>query len=459
MSGSDSSHIETDRDARDILACKRRIERLEQENTRLKVQLKQEQENDQSDLELALLKDISGAIVSELDLQRVLNLVVQKARELVDAETVLVPKISEDRQTYCYVAASGKNADAIINTCFPIRTGMCGWVMTNELPVLFGEGSVFEIDESTRWEKGQDSALLVPLFGKTRIIGGLSALGKRNGASFTRRDLDLFTLFANQVSIAIENASLVNSMQTMLDSLEQRVEARTSELVEINRELEFFCYSASHDLRTPLRGIDGYSHILIEEYADSLDDTARQYLQRIRVASQQMGVIIDALLRLSNVVRTPLKCESVNLSELAAVIVQHCRESDPERDVRIDIAPDLVCMGDPDLLKIALTNLIGNAWKYTSKSERAAIEVGGRMEEGNKTFFVSDNGCGFDMEYKDKLFEPFQRLHPVDSYDGTGVGLAITQRIISRHGGHIRGVSEAGTGATFSFTLPENKMK
>jgi len=442
----------------DLSEYQQRIDRLEQENHRLRARLRHSGEADQTSLELSLLKDISSAIVSELDLQRVLDLVVQKALEIIHADTMLIPMISEDRREYSYMAASGENADAIINTCFPIQTGMCGWVLTHEQPLLYGEDIPFALDESTHWEQGETSALLVPLFGKNRIIGGLSALGKDDGGSFTQKDLDLITLFANQVSVAIENASLVQELRSTLDSLELRVIERTAELTATNRELESFCYSVSHDLRTPLRGIDGYSCILLEDYHSRLDDTARQYLQKIRTGSQQMGRVIDDLLRLSRVVRTSLKREYINLSSMANDIIQNLRSSAPDRAVNVDIAPDLECLGDSGLIEIALNNIIGNAWKYTGKSSHPVIEIGSRIENRHTEFFVRDNGCGFNMEYQNKLFEPFQRLQTEDDYGGTGVGLAIVQRIINRHGGRIRGVSEPGEGAIFIFSLNEDSQ-
>jgi signal transduction histidine kinase len=352
------------------------------------------------------------------------------------------------------VAASGKNADEILNTRLPIHVGMCGWVLTHETPLLFGQDAPFALDESTQWEKGQASALLVPLFGKNRIIGGISALGKAGGASFTKTDLDLITLFANQVSIAIENASLVEELRNTLDTLEQRIQARTAELTEINRELESFCYSASHDLRSPLRGIDGFSQILMDDYPQLLDEPARDYLERIRAASQRMGQIIDDLLRLSQVVRKSMRWEPVDLSAMAQRLVDRYRSQTPARAVSVKLAPDLHCDGDAELLEMALDNLLGNAWKFTQNVAQPSIEFGSRREEGETALFVCDNGCGFDMQYQGKLFQPFQRLHRQEEYPGCGVGLAIAERIVKRHGGRLWAVSAPGKGATFLFTLP-----
>jgi signal transduction histidine kinase len=441
-------------DAGHLMRYRQRSEQLERENRQLRRELSQHLRSETSARELAILKEVSNAIVSELDLSRVLVLVADKAREIIAADTVLVPMLSDDRREYRYVAASGKNADEILNTRLPIHVGMCGWVLTHETPLLFGHDAPFALDESTQWEKGQASALLVPLFGKNRIIGGISALGKAGGASFTKTDLDLITLFANQVSIAIENASLVEELRNTLDTLEQRIQARTAELTEINRELESFCYSASHDLRSPLRGIDGFSQILMDDYPQLLDEPARDYLERIRAASQRMGQIIDDLLRLSQVVRKSMRWEPVDLSAMAQRLVNRYRSQTPARAVSVKLAPDLHCDGDAELLEMALDNLLGNAWKFTQNVAQPSIEFGSRREEGETALFVCDNGCGFDMQYQGKLFQPFQRLHRQEEYPGCGVGLAIAERIVKRHGGRLWAVSAPGKGATFLFTLP-----
>lgn len=433
---------------------RQRICELEHEIEELRQRLDEQKLHDSKSRELAMLKDVSNAIVSELDLQRVLQMVADKAREIIQAETVLVPMISKDCSEYRYVAASGANADAILYTRFPIHVGMCGWVLTNESPLLYGKDEVFALDETTHWEQGQTSALLVPLMGKNRIIGGLSALGKNGGGSFSKDDLNMIILFANQVSIAIENASLVEELRNTLDTLEQRVEERTAELTSMNRELESFCYSASHDLRSPLRGIDGYSQILLDDYKAALDEHATHYLQRIRSGSQRMGQIIDDLLRLSKIVRKTMCPERIDLTTLAGRINERYKTHMPEREAQVDIEPALSCTGDPELIEMALENFISNAWKFTQGSGKPHIQIGQNLDAGTPFFFIRDNGCGFDMQYKDKLFEPFQRLHADCDYTGTGVGLALAERIINRHGGQVWAISEPEQGATFMFTLP-----
>jgi PAS domain S-box-containing protein len=237
--------------------------------------------------------------------------------------------------------------------------------------------------------------------------------------------------------------------------LEQRVAARTRQLEEANRELVEFSYSVSHDLRTPLRSIDGFSHALLEDYAAALDDDGKDYLQRVRAASQRMGQIIDAMVRLLRLNRTDMHVTDVNLSELAAQVAGALRQADPGREVEFIIAPGCTVHGDAGLLKIALENLLDNAWKFTVGKHPAKIEFGANGTPEGPACFVRDNGCGFEMQFAGKLFRAFQSLHPNDTSAGTGVGLAGVQRIIHRHGGRVWTESTPGHGATFYFTLPE----
>jgi PAS domain S-box-containing protein len=236
--------------------------------------------------------------------------------------------------------------------------------------------------------------------------------------------------------------------------LEQRVEERTAELERANKELEAFSYSVSHDLRTPLRAIDGFSQALLEDYAPQLDDTGRDYLTRVRSGAQRMGRLIDDLLKLARVSRAALNHESIDLSSIALDIVNDLRTASPGREVDIKIAPGLVAVGDAHLIRIALENLLNNAWKYTGKRAAAHIEFGQRSQNGESCYFVEDNGAGFDMAYAGKLFGAFQRLHDAKEYPGTGIGLATVQRIIHRHSGHIWADAALDRGSVFYFTLP-----
>ena len=225
------------------------------------------------------------------------------------------------------------------------------------------------------------------------------------------------------------------------------------ELQHTNNELEAFTYSVSHDLRAPLRAIDGFSQALIEDYPDSLDERGRDYLDRVRKGSQKMARLIDDLLRLSRLSRQELSVREFDLSQLAEETAAEITQANPERHIRLAIEPDITTRADRSLLKIALTNLLGNAWKYTASSEPAVIEFGKVPGSGHSTFFVKDNGQGFKMEYASKLFQPFHRLPGSEKFSGTGIGLAITSRIITRHGGRIWAEAEENKGATFFFTI------
>lgn len=241
------------------------------------------------------------------------------------------------------------------------------------------------------------------------------------------------------------------------DELEHKVIERTKMLQIANKELEAFSYSVSHDLRAPLRSIDGFSQALIEDYESELDETGKNYLERVRSAAQKMSTLIDDMIKLAKVSRTSIDIRTINLSDMAQSITDDLKERYPQRSTDITIEPDLVAAGDPNLLKVVFQNLLENAWKFTSKEDTTIIEVGCKQDEGETAYFVKDNGAGFDMNYAAKLFTPFQRLHKETDYPGTGIGLSTVQRIIHRHLGKIWAEGEPGRGATFYFTLNPNR--
>ena len=236
------------------------------------------------------------------------------------------------------------------------------------------------------------------------------------------------------------------------EELEQRVRERTSELVAANKELESFSYSVSHDLVSPLRAINGFSHLIEEDYGSLIDARGREYIGRIRSGTQRMHQLIDDMLALSRVTRNEMKRVSVDLSGIASIILSDMKQMQPEREVTTRIALDIGVIGDPNLLRIALENLLRNAWKFTAKKS-AIIEFGTLHREDETVYFVRDSGAGFDMKYAGKLFGAFQRLHGPQEFEGTGIGLAIVQRIIQRHGGRIWAEAAPDQGATFFFTL------
>ncbi|KKL96930.1 hypothetical protein LCGC14_1839560 [marine sediment metagenome] len=236
--------------------------------------------------------------------------------------------------------------------------------------------------------------------------------------------------------------------------LEELVEQRTGELATVNKELESFGYSVSHDLRAPLRGMVGFSHALLEDYEDKLDEQGKQYLSRIAVGGKLMAQLIDDILNLSRVARSQMQRETVDLSTAAREVAARLREDQPERKVEFVIADGLAAEGDRRLLDVVLANLLGNAWKFTGGHPTATIEFGVTDVENERVYFVRDDGAGFDMAYADKLFGAFQRLHSEEEFPGTGIGLATVQRIVRRHGGRAWAEGEIDKGATFYFTLP-----
>jgi len=292
-----------------------------------------------------------------------------------------------------------------------------------------------------------------------------------------RKDGSILPILASASAIYDQDGRYLMSRSTIIDHTERRrAEAVLREsqikLEAANKELEAFAYSVSHDLRAPLRGIDGWSLALIEDYNDQLDAPARQYLNRVRGEAQHMGQLIDALLQLSRVSRAEMKKSLVNLTDLAQTIVAQLQAAPPERQVEMIIQPDLTAYGDPTLLEVALANLLGNAWKFTGDRDRARIEFGrlphpslpspaettaGRAGDEGDVYFVRDNGAGFDMAYAQKLFGAFQRMHKTSQFPGTGIGLATVQRIIHRHGGRVWAEAQIDQGATFYFTLTDPK--
>jgi signal transduction histidine kinase len=265
----------------------------------------------------------------------------------------------------------------------------------------------------------------------------------------------------NRMTVALASAKAeVNAKQESLEALnrelETRVARRTADLADAMKELEAFSYSVSHDLRAPVRAIGGYADMMAESLPQDAFIDASDYLQRISGLTAKMNKMIDDFLRLSRVSGSQMRPRRVDLSELGAQVVRGLRERDPQRNVSVTIAPGMSASCDPNLVQIAMENLLGNAWKYTGKTDPAGIELGADEIDGERVFFVRDNGAGFDMKYADRLFQPFQRMHSAKEFEGTGIGLATVYRIIRRHHGRIWADAHTNRGATFYFTLPED---
>jgi signal transduction histidine kinase len=298
-----------------------------------------------------------------------------------------------------------------------------------------------------------------PLIVEDRCVAVLSAYASEPGF-FDDEEVKLFDGLAADLSFALEamqrderRRAAEDKLRRLSEELEQRVQERTQELRAANAELEAFSYSVSHDLRAPLRAIDGYSKMVLGRYADKLDADGRHALERVRAGSERMGVLIDDLLGLSRLSRRPMTFRDVELSALAAEIVEELRAAEPERELEVLIEPNVSAVGDKELLRVALQNLLGNAFKFTSQEPHPRVQFGRTEHASHAAIFVRDNGVGFDMNDADKLFRPFERLHSESEFSGNGIGLATVQRVIGRQGGRVWAEGAIGAGATFYFTL------
>lgn len=308
-------------------------------------------------------------------------------------------------------------------------------------------------DDAMLVQMGIDSYFGTPLIASDGTMMGLLSVMDTRPMALTRWTAPILGVFAARVAIELERKAALDSLHALNASLEQRVQARTLALEDANRELEAFAYSVSHDLRAPLRAIDGFTLALLEDYGDRLDATAQGYLQRVRAGTRNMAALIEDLLRLSRISQAPLQPAAVDLGAAAQEIAGRLRQQAPGRNVRLDIAAGLRVQGDPGLLRILLGNLFDNAWKYTGPVDAAHIVFDAIRQDGETVYRVRDNGVGFDMKLADKLFGAFQRMHRQDEFEGHGIGLATVRRIVHRHGGRIWAHAEPGRGATFHFTL------
>lgn len=303
-------------------------------------------------------------------------------------------------------------------------------------------------------EEGVASMAFLPLSHQREVIGQIS-LYFDTPRSLSDEELRLALTVAEQLALAIVRQRAVDEVQRLNSELEERVRRRTAQLEQANRELEAFSYSVSHDLRAPLRALDGFSRILIEEYGDLLNRDANRYLDRIIAASARMERLIDDMLKLSRVGRSNMRLTKLDLSALVSCLLEKLVETDPQRRVVFTAEDGLIVEGDRGLLTIALENLLGNAWKYSRGLPETRIHFGREKINGRDSYFVRDNGTGFDLSHASRLFTPFHRLHSSTDFEGSGIGLAIVQRIVHRHGGKIWADSRPGRGSVFRFTLWE----
>jgi len=329
--------------------------------------------------------------------------------------------------------------------------GITGWVAQTGMIVRVGD-----VRQDERYLGVRDnirSELCVPLIVEDRVIGVIN-IETDQADAYSQTDESVLETIAAQVSIAIQNSRLFEQIQAQTVELEQRVMERTAQLQTSNKELEAFIYSVSHDLRAPLRAVDGYTRILEEDYKTALDEKAQQVCSVIHNEAQRMGRLIDDLLSLSRLGRSEMYLIPLNMHTMVASIFGELTTPDDRSRMDFRLGALHAAEGDPSLLRQVWINLLQNAIKFTSKKEWAVIEVDSSQDEKETVYTIRDNGAGFDMQYANKLFGVFQRLHSDHEFEGTGVGLAIVQRIIQRHGGRVWAESEADSGASFHFALP-----
>jgi signal transduction histidine kinase len=341
------------------------------------------------------------------------------------------------------------------------------WLLTHEFAVILLDVKMPEMDgfETAQLIRERDKSRHTPILFLTAgdntqtqvvrgyAVGAVDYLVKPVVPEFVRSKVAVFVELAKKNELLRRQAKLLaESEQAALELAETRAEL-VRDLEHKNRELESFSYAVSHDLRAPLRRIDSFSRAVLESQGDRLDEAGQRFLSRVREASQHMSQLIDDVLHLSRVTRADLRDQEVDLSSIAGLILARLQESEPERKMDAKVRPGVLVTGDSQLLKIAMENLLANAWKFTAKEPESRIEFGMMQASGEATYFVRDNGAGFDMTYNDRLFGPFQRLHPQGEFPGNGIGLATVQRIIHRHGGRVWAEGLVGQGATFYFTM------
>ncbi len=404
---------------------------------------------------LRMLHEIDRAVLAEETPEAIAAAVVQPLRELLGVPRAIVNRFDLEAGWVEWVAAAGRRrthvgpgvrfSPQLMGSTEALRRGETQIVDVRALPQDQHTAALIEA--------GVDVYMVVPMIAGGELLGGLSFGGGTR--DFPPEQVHIVREVAAQLAIAMSQARLLARVRGNAAELETRVRERTAQLEATNRELESFSYSVSHDLRAPLRAVDGYARMLEEDYQDRLDPEGRRLLAVVREASGRMGRLIDDLLAFSRLGRQEPARRPVDMSALVGEVVA---ESRGESKATIELAPLPAASADRTMLKQVWTNLIGNALKYSGKREGARVEVGGREDPGERVYWVRDNGVGFDMRYADKLFGVFQRLHRAEEFPGTGVGLAIVQRIVARHGGRVWAEGKVGEGACFFFSLPREAV-
>ncbi|HEY0796979.1 MAG TPA: CHASE3 domain-containing protein [Acidisarcina sp.] len=452
------------------------------------------QASDEATRRLQMLQSISDVALTQLPIAELTAELLRRVRTVVGADATILAmsragKTGETSQEshHQLLVEAAEGLDLPAGTVIapsqrdPLRRAMTqnkilivnyehgGAVVSAANGTSVSSGQPFEItfEESRNAAAGTvplRNLLIIPLSASGTVMGVLVA-ARYSASAFLFQDEQLLSVVADRIATALDRANAYEAersarrtaeesaqqVRALNAELEQRVAQRTSELEATNKELEAFSYSVSHDLRAPLRTVDGFSLALQEDYSAALDVAGADFIRRIRDGVQRMGQLIDALLQLSRITRAELTREPVDLSQLATDIAAELQQQNPDRRILFTIQRGLQAEGDPKLLRVGLENLLGNAVKFTGKTDEAHIELGHSVQSGE--FFIRDNGAGFDMKYAPKLFTAFQRLHGEKDFKGSGIGLATVARVIRRHHGSIRAEGQVDRGATFWFTL------
>ena len=421
-------------------------------------QIKAEQTIRKRTEELSTLLSVSQALAVTNDLGRVFQTIVEQAVGLLKLETAAIYLLEEDM---LYLGATTPALPPDFPEKLrkaPLRDHpMIEKTLSSKQPLRIFEmvdEVLTEAERQIQQVRGIRSMLMVPLAVESRVAGVLVVGTQKSTRHFSDHEITLYQTIAPQAALVIENARLYKKSLLYASELEERVSQRTAQLEASNKELEAFAYSVSHDLRAPLRAIDGFTRILLEDYREDMDQEGQRVCRVITENAQKMGQLIDDLLSFSRLGRSELQWYEIDMAKMAHMVFHELSQGMDKGRIEFLTDPLPVVQGDPTMMKQVWSNLIGNALKFTAREAKARIRIHAQENDGQPVFVVEDNGVGFDGQYAERIFGVFQRLHPEREFPGTGVGLAIVQRIIHRHGGAVRAEGEPGKGAKFFFSVP-----
>ena len=414
-------------------------------------------ESQQRELEFSALLEASRTILEYRDFPQAARRIFDSCKNLTGATAGYVALLNEDgdENLVLFLDAGGRTCTVDPSLPMPVR-GLRG-------EAYGGPRTVYENSfPSSPWIKFMpeghvrlDNVLFAPLLIGGKAVGVMGIANKPGG--FTERDARIATAFGDIAALSLGNNWTLDELaksETKVKKLNEELGRHTAKVEEANKEMEAFAYSVSHDLRTPLRAIDGFSRILLEDYENKLDDEGKRLLNVVRDNTNRMSHLIDDILHFSRAVRIGMSLSEIDMEGVARTVIEELKPLVAGRKLQINLGKLPIVQGDRVMLHQVFENLLTNAIKFTGKNAEAHIDIGGQIEAGKAVYYVKDDGAGFDMQYADKLFGVFQRLHSVEEFEGTGIGLAIVKRIILRHGGTIRAEGEVGKGATFYFSIP-----